>query len=106
VQPAESARADIDQALALEPELPEALAARGLYTTYVSRDPERGLAGLLRALAIAANDPDTHNVAGLTLRRLGRFDEAVDHFRMSGRLAPREARYGYRARETLFNRPD
>ena len=45
----EGARADIERALALQPELPEALAARGLYHTYVSIDPARGLEDLLRA---------------------------------------------------------
>ena len=47
----DAARADIERALALEPDLPEALAARGLYYTYVSGDPERGLADLTRAIA-------------------------------------------------------
>ena len=98
----DAARADIERALALEPDLPEALAARGLYYTYVSRDPERGLADLTRAIAIAPNDPETQNAAGLTLRRLGRFDEAIEHFREAARLAPREPGYGTRARETLF----
>ena len=74
----EAARADIERALALQPDLPEALAARGLYHTYVSIDPERGLADLLRALSIAPNDADSHGIAGMTLRRLGRFDEALD----------------------------
>jgi hypothetical protein len=49
----EGARADIERALALQPDLPEALAARGLYHTYVSMDPARGLEDLLRALSIA-----------------------------------------------------
>jgi TolB-like protein/Tfp pilus assembly protein PilF len=97
---AEGARADIERALALEPGLPEALAARGLYYTYVSRDPERGLIDLTRALSVAPSDADTHNVAGLTLRRLGRFDDAIDHFDEAARLTPGEGRYMYRAFET------
>jgi TolB-like protein/Flp pilus assembly protein TadD len=84
----EGARADIERALALQPDLPEALAARGLYHTYVSIDPERGLADLLHALEIAPNDADTQGIAGMTLRRLGRFDEAIGHLEQADALAP------------------
>jgi TolB-like protein/Tfp pilus assembly protein PilF len=96
----EGARTDIERALALEPDLPEALAARGLYHTYVSRDPERALIDLTRALSLAPSDADTHNAAGLTLRRLGRFDEAIDHFDEAARLTPGEDRYLFRAFQT------
>jgi TolB-like protein/Flp pilus assembly protein TadD len=84
----EGARADIERALALQPDLPEALAARGLYHTYVSIDPARGLEDLLRALSIAPNDADSHGIAGMTLRRLGRFDEALVHLEREAALAP------------------
>ena len=84
----EGARADIERALTLQPDLPEALAARGLYHTYVSMDPARGLEDLLRALSIAPNDADSHGSAGLTLRRLGRFDEALLHLERAESLAP------------------
>jgi len=97
---AEGARADIERALQLEPDLPDALAARGLYYTYITRDPDRALVDLTRALALAPSDADTHNVAGLTLRRLGRFDDAIRHFDEAARLAPGEDRYIFRAFET------
>jgi tetratricopeptide (TPR) repeat protein len=84
----EAARADIERALSLQPDLPEALAARGLYHTYVSLDPERGLENLLRALSIAPNDADSHGIAGMTLRRLGRFDEALVHLERAAELTP------------------
>jgi TolB-like protein/Flp pilus assembly protein TadD len=85
---ADGERLDIERALALQPDLPEALAARGLYHTYVSIDPARGLEDLLRALSIAPNDADSHGIAGMTLRRLGRFDEALVHLEREAALAP------------------
>jgi TolB-like protein len=95
------ARADIDRALELFPGLPEALTASGLYHTYVARDPRAAVDELTRALAAAPSDPDAHNVLGLTLRRLGRFGESVDHFREAARLTPGQERYAYRTFETL-----
>lgn len=98
----EAARSDFERALKLQPELPEALTARGLYHTYVARDPERAIEDLTRALAIAPNDPDSLNSAGLTLRRLGRHDEALESFREAARLSPGQERYAYRYFETLL----
>jgi TolB-like protein len=93
----EAARSDIARALALQPDLPEALVARGVYHTYVTVDPERGLVDLERALAIAPNDTETQWRAGMTLRRLGRFDEALAHFNQAARLSPGEDRYALMA---------
>ena len=97
----EAARGDIERALVLQPDLPEALAARGLYHTYVSIDPARGLEDLLRALSIAPNDADSHGVAGMTLRRLGRFDEALVHLERAEGLAPGRSGWGAWAAATL-----
>jgi tetratricopeptide (TPR) repeat protein len=97
----EAARGDIDRALVLQPDLPEALAARGLYHTYVSIDPARGLEDLLRALSIAPNDVDSHGIAGMTLRRLGRFDEALVHLERAEGLAPGRSAWGAWAAATL-----
>ena len=97
------ARSDIERALALQPDLPEALAARGLYFTYVVRDPAAGLEDLLRSIALAPNDADTHDAAGMTLRRLGRFDAALEQFRAAMELAPTEPSFGFRTHETLAN---
>jgi TolB-like protein/Flp pilus assembly protein TadD len=97
----EAARGDIDRALVLQPDLPEALAARGRYHTYVSIDPARGLEDLLRALSIAPNDADSHGIAGMTLRRLGRFDEALVHLERAEGLAPGRSGWGAWAAATL-----
>ena len=92
---ADRARADIDQALTLHPELPEALVARGLYRTWVSQEAARGLDDLMRALEMAPNEADTHHTAALALRRLGRFDEALDQFELAEELAPGLIGYQY-----------
>ncbi len=98
---AQGARFDIERALELQPELPEALAARASYTTYVEHDAAGALPDLQRALELAPNDPDTHGFTGLALRRLGRFDEAIGHFREAARLMPAEPGYAIRVFETL-----
>jgi TolB-like protein/Flp pilus assembly protein TadD len=87
------ALADIERAIELDPDLPEALVARGLYHTYGSLDPERALIDLTRALSLAPSDADTHWATGMTLRRLGRFDGAIEHYREAARLTP--SRYDY-----------
>ena len=84
----ERARADVERALVLQPDLPDALAARGLFKTYVSLDPEGAIEDLGRALAAAPNDVHTQFAAALTLRRLGRFDEALEHFDRAASLSP------------------
>jgi TolB-like protein len=92
---------DIEQALELQPELPEALAARASYITYVERDPVRALPDVDKALTLAPNDADTQDIAGLTKRRLGRFDEAIAHFQEAARLMPAKPQHALRAFETL-----
>ncbi len=89
---AQGARADFERALALQPDLPAALVARGLYELWVAPDPlsdlKRGLADLTRALEIAPNDAETHLTAAVTLRRLGDFDAALAHFEQASALTP------------------
>jgi len=92
---------DIERALELQPELPEALAARASYITYVERDPVRALPDVDRALTLAPNDADTQDIAGLTKRRLGRFDEAIAHFQEAARLMPAQPQHAMRTFETL-----
>jgi adenylate cyclase len=83
-----AASADVERALELQPGLPDALAARGLYQTYVALNPERAIEDLRRAMAVAPNDVHAQFAAGLTLRRLGRFDEAIMHFERATSLSP------------------
>ena len=99
---ADRARTDIEQAFALHPELPEALVARGLYRTWVSQEAARGLDDLMRALEMVPNDADTHHTAALALRRLGRFDEALEQFELAEELAPGLIGYQYDRAFTLL----
>jgi tetratricopeptide (TPR) repeat protein len=80
--------ADIERALELQPGLPDALAARGLYATYLDLDPELALADLERALEAAPNDAYAQQAIAYTLRRLGRFDAAIAHFEQAAALSP------------------
>jgi TolB-like protein len=97
----EAARSDIERALALQPDLPEAFVARGVYHTYVTVDAERGLVDLEQALAVAPNDAETQWRAGMTLRRLGRFDEALAHHERAARLSPSDKWYALMVAGTL-----
>jgi TolB-like protein len=98
---ADAARADIERALEIKPDLPDALVARALYSTYISTDPERALVDLTRALEMVPSDAEAHHASGMTLRRLGRFDEAIKHFNTAALLAPGDERYAFQAVETL-----
>ena len=97
----EAAHSDIERALALQPGLPEAFVARGAYHTYVTADPQRGLVDLEQALAVAPNDAETQWRAGMTLRRLGRFDEALAHYERAVRLSPSDKWYAVVVASTL-----
>lgn len=90
----EGARADIERALTLQPDLPEALVARGVYHTYVTLDPALAMMDLERALALAPNDARAHQMAGFTARRLGRADESIMHFEQAYALSPGQVEYG------------
>ena len=95
-------RTDIERALELQPSLPDALAARGLYATYVDLDPERALADLERALDLAPNDANAQKAVAFTLRRLGRFDDAIAHFDKAAALVPEEIESRLEAAFTLL----
>ena len=90
----EAARADIARSLELEPGLPEGLVARAAYTAYVSLDPARAMDDLARAIEVAPNDAETQAAMGYTLRRLGRYDDAIERFTLAAGLAPASREYG------------
>jgi tetratricopeptide (TPR) repeat protein len=78
----------VDRARAVDPMLPEALMAQALYHYRGFYEYEQALEALEQARELIPNDPLVHFNLGLTLRRLGRYDESSDAFLEAARLAP------------------
>ncbi len=93
------ARRSFDRALSLDSSSVEA----NLYRTYMllSRgEKESARHGIERLLQTAKNDWNVHNLAGITLRIDGMYEDALDQFNKSLRLNPSNAPviYNHRAR--------
>jgi tetratricopeptide (TPR) repeat protein len=78
---AAAARAAADKAMALQPQLAEALLARGAYLYYVERDYPAALDLFKRALAKQPGDLDTLGALFFIERRTNRWDESIAHYR-------------------------
>jgi TolB-like protein/Flp pilus assembly protein TadD len=78
-----------EQAVALQPTLPEANLAMGFYQYYVRLDLAQALVSFETALRARPNDAPVLHALGLILRRLSRFDEAIDHLEAANRIDPR-----------------
>ena len=85
----ERARLAAERALALDPDAPEAHAARAAYFTTVRRNPLLAYEEIQLALRSAPNDAMLLTDAGQAERILGRWDEALAHLRQAWRLDPR-----------------
>ena len=83
-----SARKYYERALALDPKLPEARLARGLYELYVTTDLDQAVADLDAVVRLRPNAAEAHSILGFALRRRSRFDEAVVHFSRAWDLDP------------------
>jgi len=68
-----------ERALAQQKDLPEAMLARGLYTMYVAKDPDRALVDLNTVVQARPSNVEAHQLIGFALRRRGHFDEALAH---------------------------
>jgi TolB-like protein/Flp pilus assembly protein TadD len=85
------ARAAIDRALELDPELPEARVALGYYYYWGYLDFDRALAEMERAAAALPSDAMVAGGIGAIHRRRGDMERAALHQRRAAELDPRSA---------------
>jgi serine/threonine protein kinase/tetratricopeptide (TPR) repeat protein len=83
------AEAAIRRALSLDPDLPTAHVAMGLYHLWAARDFDRALAEFTIAGKRQPNDPNLASSIGAVERRQGRWVEAIASFRRAVALDPR-----------------
>ena len=96
------ARVAFERAFAIEPQLPDAMLARGLYEMYVAKDLERALADLQPVATLRPNSAAAQSALGYVLRRLGRMDEALQHFVRAWDLDPLNGAYDAAPLTTLL----
>jgi adenylate cyclase len=81
---AQRASSAAQRALSLGPELPQAHFAQGLYLSGVRHEHARALEEVSRARKLAPSDVDLLSMAALAEQQLGRWDDALAHFREAG----------------------
>jgi TolB-like protein/Flp pilus assembly protein TadD len=86
---AEAGRTTAARAIALAPDLPQAHFAQALYLSAVRREHARALDEVTRARTLAPGDAELLSMAGLAEQQLGRWADAVRHFREAQSLDPR-----------------
>jgi TolB-like protein len=94
------ARKNFERAIALDPQSPEALLARGLYEVYVAPAPGPALADLEAVVRVRPNSSHALVHLGLALRHFGRFHEGLPHFERAWELDPLNTSPAY---AVLFN---
>ena len=82
------ARKYYERALTLDPHLPEARLARGLYEMYIATDLDQAIIDLDGVVQLRPNSATAHSALGLALRRKSRFDQALEHFTRAWDLDP------------------
>ena len=82
------AREAAAKALELERDAPEAHRAAGYVRYWIDRDYPAALAAFHRAAELGAADADASADEAYVLRRLGRFDQALEGLRRAARLDP------------------
>ena len=86
---AEAVRNAADTAMKLQPQLAESLQAHGAYLYRVQRDFPAALDAYKRALALQPGDVDIIAELFFLERRMGRWDEAIAHYREAIARDPR-----------------
>jgi TolB-like protein len=82
------AKRAFERAFAIDPQLPEAQLARGLYAMYVSDDLDRALTDLEAVVRLRPNSADAHSSFAMALRRRGRMEEALEQSMRAADLDP------------------
>src|SRR6202030_2775238 len=90
-----------DRAMALQPELGEAWIAKGIYLYQVGHDFPGALEAYAEAGKRLPNSADVFGEMAFVERRMGRWDEAVSHFRKAVSLDPRNLQLLMYTGETL-----
>jgi len=91
------------QAFAMAPEAPEVHLALGFYHYWVEGDYVVALQEFERAEAGLPSNAEVLEAKALVFRRQGRWEEALDHFRLALRLNPRDASLVGELAETQVN---
>jgi TolB-like protein/Tfp pilus assembly protein PilF len=78
-----------DRAMALQPELGEAWIAQGIYRYQVANDFPGALAAYAEAEKRLPNSADVFGETAFVERRMGRWDDAINHFKKAIALDPR-----------------
>src|SRR5262249_52275365 len=91
----EKARASADEALRLQPDLPEGHLALGYAYYYCDRDYERALAEFEIAKRDLPNDAQAYMAIGAIQRRQGKWKESIANFEKSVALDPKNAGFLY-----------
>jgi TolB-like protein len=84
----EAAREAFERALALDPQLPEAKLARGLYAMYVTKNLDQALDDLGAVVRLRPSSSTAQTALGFALRRRARFAEAIEHQTRAVELDP------------------
>jgi TolB-like protein len=82
------ARDNYLRALTIDPQLPEARLARGLYEMYVAKDLEQATADFNDVVRLRPNSVLAQNALGRALRKHGQMTEGLAHFLHSWELDP------------------
>ena len=98
----DAAKRAFERAFEIDPALPEARMARGIYATFVTLDPSQALTDLQAVVGSRPSSAWAHLELGLTLRRLGRMDEALAHLVRAWDLDPLNEANSYQPLITLL----
>jgi len=94
-------RSTLDRAIALNPNSPEALRALANYHYRVENNYQKSLELVEQALLGAPGNVDLHGDKGLSLRRLGRWEESIASFHRATEIDPANLFYQSLLVETM-----